>query len=175
MFGATIKFKWLRVMLPPAWHAFKFRLWPQVGCLRFRISGQVVLFGIVILPLAALLRPGEVRNGDDEETRRKVVLVEPTIRIEGGLNRQQPVDIPVRSIGNTSQSIIPSQQRSHHTKDTTRDGELRVHLALRTLLDEGDGETEKGQVQREEKREERHCRLQRADEQNRGEDEPALK
>lgn len=64
------------------------------------------------------------------------------------------MNIPVRRIRNTSQSIIPSQESGQNAEHTTSDGQTFVGGTLSVHMNEGDGEAEKGEVEGEEEGEE---------------------
>lgn len=91
--------------------------------------------------------PGEVGDRDDEEA--------------------------VAVVGDTSQSIVPGGESGQETEKTTRLLDLGVDATVHGLQI-GDTEEEEGQVQEEEEREEGDGRLEGAEDQEKGEDEPAL-
>jgi len=79
----------------------------------------------------------------------------------------------VAGIGDTSESVVPSSEGGEETEQATSLEDLPVGLA--TLREQvGDTQEQEGQVQEEEQEEERNCGLQGADDQDKGEDEPAL-
>ena len=92
--------------------------------------------------------PGEVSDGDDEEA--------------------------VASIGDTSEGIVPSGESSEETEETTGLLDVGVGVAVGTALQVGDTEQEEGEVQGEEQHEEGDGGLESAEQQDGGEDEPAL-
>lgn len=79
----------------------------------------------------------------------------------------------VAGIGDTGKSVVPSGEGGEETEEATSLQDLGVGGAV---LGEQVGDTQKqeGQVQEEEQEEESDCRLQGADDQDKGEDEPAL-
>ena len=100
----------------------------------------------LVAPLTALVGPGEVCDGDDEEA--------------------------VRAIGDTSESIVPSQERSHETEGAT--GDDATALGSRAVvLEIADAEEEEGEVKGEEEGEEGDGGAQGAEQEDEGEDEPA--
>lgn len=111
------------------------------------------LCGMLGLGLGAgsstLLRPREVRDGDDEEA--------------------------VRCIGDTGQGVVPGQERGQDTKGTSSAGQADMGFAAGRRVEVGDAEEEEGQVQGEEQQEEGDGGFQRAEQEDRGEDEPALR
>lgn len=79
----------------------------------------------------------------------------------------------VAGIGDTGKSVVPSGEGGEETKEATSLQDLGIGLAVRGEQ-VGDTQKQEGQVQEEEQKEERDCRLQGADDQDKGEDEPAL-
>jgi hypothetical protein len=92
-------------------------------------------------------RPGEVDDREDEEA--------------------------VAGVGDTRKSVVPSGESSQETEHTTSLGNLGVGGGASTLQ-VGNTEQEEGQVQEKEEQEEGDGRLQGADDQDSGEDEPTL-
>ena len=94
-----------------------------------------------------LLGPREVKNGNDEEA--------------------------VGGIGNTSKGVVPGQESCKDAESTSGTSEANVRRAV--LEDKvGAAQHQEGQVQCEKQEEEGHSRLECADEEKEGEDEPAL-
>lgn len=92
-------------------------------------------------------RPGEVGDGNDEEA--------------------------VAGVGNTGKGVVPGHESRQQTEQTT--GLLDLEVGETVLGQQvGDAEQEEGQVQEKEKQEEGDGGLQGAEDQNEGEDEPAL-
>ena len=97
----------------------------------------------------ALGGPGEVCDGDDEEA--------------------------VAVIGDTGEGVVPGQESSEDSKDTTSLDASRVGLSGGCVDVEVSGsQKQEGQVQGEEEEEESDGGFQRADEEDGREDEPAL-
>lgn len=97
--------------------------------------------------LTALLGPREVSNRDNEEA--------------------------VAGIRNTGQGIVPREEGSQQSKEATRLHDRGVGSS--TVMPEvADSQQQEGQIQREEKREERHGGLQGAQQEHEGENKPAL-
>lgn len=94
-------------------------------------------------------RPGEVSNRDDEEA--------------------------VAAVGNTSQGVVPSGECSQETEETTRLDDGSVGLASRVPLQVTNTKQQEGQVQEQEEAEEGDSGPQGAEQQDSGEDEPALR
>jgi len=100
----------------------------------------------LVATLAALLRPGEVSHGDDEEA--------------------------VGAVRNTSQCVIPGGKGGHETEGTTSNNAV----ALRTGgigIQVANPQHEESHVEGKEEEEEGHGRSERAEKQDEGEDEPA--
>jgi hypothetical protein len=81
--------------------------------------------------------------------------------------------LPVRTIRNTGDRIVPRQKCGHETEPAASLDEWGVGSAV-LRLQVADGEKKEGQIEGEEEREERHGRFERADEEDESEDEPAL-
>lgn len=83
-------------------------------------------------------------------------------------------DTPVRIIRDTRQSIVPGRERRQQPKEAAGFVDGHVDLAGRVALQVADAEEEKGQIEREEEEEEGDGRAKGSDEEDGGEDEPAL-
>lgn len=117
--------------------------------------------------LAAFVGPGEVGNGNDEEASR-------VYQSTGhGQDRRTGESIPVARVGDTGKGIVPGGEGSQNTKRTTGLDEPGVGRAA-VVLQVTDTQHEEGKVERAEEEEESHSRAQSTDEQDEGEDEPAL-
>jgi hypothetical protein len=87
---------------------------PQIGYLIFSTSGHVVFIGVGIPLLATLFRPGEMRNGDDEEAGRR----------KGGVSAEVTVGIARAGSFKTQQSVehtcstYPQCRLKRYTKPT---------------------------------------------------------
>ena len=107
------------------------------------------LCGMIVLLARnlALLGPWEVEDWDDEEA--------------------------VRGVGNTCEGVVPGQESRENTEGATSPAKTNVR---RTILENEivKSKHEEGQIQCKEQEEEGHSRLERADEEEEGEDEPAL-
>lgn len=79
----------------------------------------------------------------------------------------------VAGIGNTGQGIVPGQESSENGKDASCLDDAGSGGAV-SADKVADTEQEEGQVQGEEEREEGHGGAEGADQQDGGEDEPAL-
>lgn len=97
--------------------------------------------------LATLVRPGEVRNGDEEER--------------------------VAAVGNTGKSIVPGGECGEDTKSTTSSDASNVG-ASSIMLEVTDTQHEEGEIKSEEEEEKGNGRTKCADEEEEGEDKPAL-
>jgi hypothetical protein len=80
----------------------------------------------------------------------------------------------VAAVGNTGQGVVPGSEGCHETKETTGLDDGRVGLAGAVALDVADTEEEEGEIEEEEQQEESHSGSQGAEQQDGGEDEPAL-
>ena len=98
-------------------------------------------------PLAACVRPGEVRDGDEEEG--------------------------VTAVKDTGEGIVPRREGGEDAKVAASLDELGVGCAG-VAVKVSDGEHEEGEVEHKEEEEEGHRGLQRAYEHEKGEYEPAL-
>lgn len=79
----------------------------------------------------------------------------------------------VAGVGNTGQSIVPREEGSQQSEEATRLHDRSIGSS--TVMPEvADSEQQEGQIQREEKREERHGGLQGAQQEHEGENKPAL-
>jgi hypothetical protein len=121
----------------------------------------------LVASLSALVGPWEVGNRDDEE------------RVAGVGDTGEGV-VPVGTISllglcdTTAQSNVPSQECCKNTKGTSSLDEAGV-WCTRAILQVTDAEHEEGHVKGEEEQEEGDGRPQCADQQDCGEDEPALR
>jgi len=97
--------------------------------------------------LASLLRPWEMRDGDDEER--------------------------VTRISDTSKGIIPRQERRKNTKIPTCLDQGSVSLTLGIGVQISKEQAQESQVEREEQHEECDGRAKRAEQQDKRKDEPA--
>ena len=82
--------------------------------------------------------------------------------------------IPVRIICDTSQSIVPSQERCQQSEETASLHDVQVGRALGGALQVGDAEEEEGHIKGEEEREEGDGRAEGAEDEEGCEDKPAL-
>lgn len=80
----------------------------------------------------------------------------------------------VAAVGNTSKGVVPSSKGSQQTEEATGLDHGRVRVASVVALDVTNTEKQEGQVQEEEQQEEGHGGSQSAEEQDCGENEPAL-
>ena len=79
----------------------------------------------------------------------------------------------VAGVGNTGESVVPSDEGSKESEDTTSLDESDVSSSS-TIQDEvSDGQHEEGHVEEEEEQEEGNGRAECADEEKGGEDEPS--
>ena len=74
----------------------------------------------------------------------------------------------------TGQGVVPGSEGSQETKEATGLDDGRVGLARAVALDVADTEQEESEIEEEEQEEESHGRSQGAEQQDGGEDEPAL-
>ncbi len=79
----------------------------------------------------------------------------------------------VRGIGNTGEGVVPGQERCENAEGATSTSEADRRRAI-VENQVAQTQEEEGEVQGEEQEEEGHGGLQRADEKDEGEDEPAL-
>ena len=82
--------------------------------------------------------------------------------------------VPVRSIRNTCESIVPRKECRCETEATTGVNERWLWCAFRCTVEVANSEHEEGQVEGEEEQEESDSRFERAEQENEGENEPAL-
>jgi len=94
-------------------------------------------------------RPGEVSNRDDEEA--------------------------VAVVGQTGEGVVPGGEGGEETEEATGHEDRLVGLVLGVTLDVTDTEQEEAQVEEEEQQEESDSGAEGAEEQDGGEDEPALR
>lgn len=80
----------------------------------------------------------------------------------------------VAAVGNTSKGVVPSSKGSQQTEEATGLDHGRVRCASTVALDVTNTEEQESQVQEEEQQEEGNGGSQGAEEQNCGENEPAL-
>lgn len=119
-------------------------------------------------PLTAFVGPGEVGNGNDEEASR---VYQPTGHSQDRGTGES--SIPVARVGNTGKGIVPGGEGGQNTERTTGLDEPGVGI-FSVVLQVTDTQHEEGKVESAEEEEESHSRAQSADEQDEGEDEPAL-
>lgn len=81
----------------------------------------------------------------------------------------------VAAVGNTGQSVVPGGEGSQEAEETTGFDDGRVGLARAVALDVADTQQEEGEIEPEEQQEESHGGSQGAEQQDGGEDEPALR
>jgi hypothetical protein len=81
----------------------------------------------------------------------------------------------VAAVGNTSKGVVPSSKGSQQTEEATGLDHGRVRCASTVALEVTNTEEQESQVQEEEQQEEGHGGSQGAEEQDCGENEPALK
>jgi len=80
---------------------------------------------------------------------------------------------PVARIGNTSESIIPRQKSRKNSKGATSLDGTTAWCTVNAVK-VANTEAEEGEVKSEEEGEEGDCRFERAEEEQEGEDKPAL-
>jgi hypothetical protein len=68
-------------------------------------------------------------------------------------------DVPVGSIGNAGQSVVPGQEGGQDTEDAAGDGQAFVGVPRSIGLEVGDAEAEEGEVKGEEEGKECHRRF----------------
>lgn len=79
----------------------------------------------------------------------------------------------VAGVGNTSEGIVPSDERSKEAEDTTSLDESDVSSSSTVQDEVSDGQHEEGHVEEEEEQEEGDGRAECADEEKSSEDEPS--
>jgi len=79
----------------------------------------------------------------------------------------------VGRVGNTSQGVVPGEECGEHAKGTTSTDTASVRFAS-DWIEVADTEEKEGEVQREEQQEKGDGGLEGAEEEDGGEDEPAL-
>ena len=77
-------------------------------------------------------------------------------------------------VGDTGEGVVPGGEGGEQAEEAAGLDDGRVGLALGVAVDVADTEQQEGQVEEEEEQEEGHGGAQGAEEQDRGEDEPAL-
>ena len=136
------------------------------------ITSEALL--LIILESVALVLSSSIERGEDL-CHLPIGLV-PTAAKAGRRPREvgdRNDEEAVAGVGDTSQGVVPSCESSQETEHTTclRDlGVGRVAISLQV----GNTEQQEGDVQEEEEQEEGDGRLQCAEEQDGGEDEPSL-
>lgn len=119
-----------------------------LSCRHLNRLGSTSLVVVDLLArLTSLVGPGEVSDWDDEEA--------------------------VAAIGNTGKGVVPGNEGSKDTKDTTGLDAAGVGRAG-AVLEVTNSEHQECKVKGEEQREERDGRAQSTDQQEEGKDEPSL-
>lgn len=81
-------------------------------------------------------------------------------------------DLPVGAVGNTGEGVVPCEERSHETKSTASNDATALRVRA-IMLKVSNTEEQEGQVEGEEEREECDCRPKRAEQEEKGENEPS--
>ena len=84
------------------------------------------------------------------------------------------IDIPVRIIGNTSQSVVPGQESREKCEETASFDDRRIRHVHCVAVEVSDTEQHECHIQRKEQCEESNGRAEGAEYEDEGEDEPAL-
>lgn len=84
-------------------------------------------------------------------------------------------DIPIRIIRNARQRVIPRRKRRQQTKEASRLDDRGIGLARRVPMQVSDAEEQKGEVEGEEEGKKGDGGAEGAEEDDGGEDEPALR
>ena len=114
--------------------------------------------------LTALLAPGEVGNRDDEEAA-KILATIPNNAIDHFF-------LPVGVIGDTGEGIVPCEESSKQTEETSS-LDAAGHGLSRASLHVTNSKHQESKIEGKEQQEECHSRAQGTDQQDEGENEPA--
>lgn len=118
--------------------------------------------------LTALLGPGEVCDGDEEEAVRRMSAKSNCVWLESE-------GIPVGWLQETSKGVVPGRKCGQDTKRTACNVQAAVRrFGLDVVEVVAECQAEECQVKREEQEEEGNGRFERAYHHEEGEDEPAL-